>query len=49
MDDVGYVRVEESPSIQEKNHVFFTPEIREMFWRLVGAEKDSTALIGNIY
>jgi hypothetical protein len=37
MDGVGHV--------QEKNQVFFTPEIRERFRKLVGAEEDSTVLV----
>ncbi|KKA25184.1 hypothetical protein T310_0775 [Rasamsonia emersonii CBS 393.64] len=35
MDNIGNVRVEESPSVRELNQSFFTPELREKFLKVV--------------
>ncbi|KAH2221182.1 hypothetical protein KXW71_002110 [Aspergillus fumigatus] len=38
LDNVGKLKVVESPSIQEQNETVFTPEIRERFLELLGAK-----------
>lgn len=38
IDEMGKVRVDESPSIKAKTRTFFTPDDRERFMELVGAK-----------
>ncbi|KAF4221633.1 hypothetical protein CNMCM6457_001784 [Aspergillus fumigatiaffinis] len=38
LDNVGRLKVVESPSIQEQNETVFTPEVRERFLELLGAK-----------
>lgn len=38
IDEMGRLRVDESPSIKAKTRTFFTPEDRERFMELVGTK-----------
>lgn len=49
MDNIGNVRVEESPSVRDLNQSFFTPELRERFLKVVRAKANvRTMLIGTL-
>lgn len=38
LDNMGRLKVTESPSIQEQNGTVFTPEVRERFLEILGAK-----------